>query len=260
MLLTRILSALVLAPLVLLDIYAGGAWLDALMVVVSGLMGWEWARLCGAGKIGPGGFVAIVTLIGVPLVFALGASQHALIELLAGCAAALVVTWLTRPKQAAWIAIGTLYIGGAALSFLWLRNVPEEGRNLVFWLLAVVWATDIGAYFAGRGIGGPKLAPRISPNKTWAGLAGGVASAAIIGVLAAELLGQDAVLLAVGGMVLAVVAQGGDLLESWCKRIYGVKDSSHIIPGHGGILDRVDGMLAVLPVAFIYFWVVGASF
>ena len=130
---------------------------------------------------------------------------------------------------------------------------------MVFWLLAVVWATDIGAYFAGRGIGGPKLAPSISPNKTWAGLIGGALSAGLVGTLAAGLTDSDATLLVVGGMILAVVAQGGDLLESWCKRHFGVKDSSHIIPGHGGILDRVDGLLAVLPVVFLYYWVVGAS-
>lgn len=259
MLLTRTLSALVLAPLILLDIYAGGLWLDGLVVVAAGLMGWEWARMTGEGRLGPGGLVAIAALIGVPLAFALGASQHALAELLLGTAAAAAVTWFTRPRQAAWIGLGMLYIGIACLSFLWLRHVPEEGRNLVFWLLAVVWATDIGAYFAGRGIGGPKLAPKISPNKTWAGLIGGALSAGLVGVLAAGFLGREAMLLVVGGMVLAVVAQGGDLLESWCKRRFGVKDSSHIIPGHGGILDRVDGLLAVLPVAFLYFWVVKDS-
>jgi len=253
---TRILSAVVLAPLVLLDIYAGGLWLDALMVVAAGLMGWEWARMTGEGKPGPGGWVAVAALAGVPLVFALGASRQALLELLLGVAAAAAVAWFTRPRQAPWIAGGTLYIGAACLCFLWLRNVPTGGRELVFWLLAVVWATDIGAYFAGRGIGGPKLAPKISPNKTWAGLIGGALSAALVGVFVAGFFGGEAMLLVVGGMVLAVVAQGGDLLESWCKRRFGVKDSSHIIPGHGGILDRVDGLLAVLPVAFLYFWAV----
>jgi phosphatidate cytidylyltransferase len=259
-LLTRILSAVALAPLLLLDIYAGGLWLDGLMVVAAGLMGWEWARMTGGGRIGAGGAVAIAALVGVPLAFAFGASQHALAELLVGGAVATAVTWFSQRRQAAWIGLGTLYIGFACLSFLWLRGVPAEGRNLVFWLLAVVWATDIGAYFAGRGIGGPKLAPMISPNKTWAGLIGGALSAGLVGVLTAGLLGQDAMLLVVGGMVLAVVAQGGDLLESWCKRRFGMKDSSHLIPGHGGILDRVDGLLAVLPVVFLYFWVMGASF
>ncbi len=260
MLLKRIISAAVLAPLILLDIYVGGLWFDLLMVLAAALMGWEWARMCGEGRLGPGGFVAIAALIGVPTAFALGASQHALVELLLGALLTGGVTAFTRPKQVFWLVPGMLYIGLASLALLWLRNVPEEGRDLVFWLLAVVWATDIGAYFAGRGIGGPKLAPAISPNKTWAGLIGGMLAAGLIGVLAAGLLGREAMLLVVGGMVLAVIAQGGDLLESWCKRRFGVKDSSHIIPGHGGILDRVDGLLAVFPVAFLYFWAVGAHF
>ena len=260
MLRTRILSALVLAPLVLLDIYAGGLWLDALMVVAAGLMGWEWARMCGGGNIGLGGIVAILTLVGVPVAFALGISHHVFTELLVGTALAAAATALTRPRQVPWIALGTLYIGAACLAFLGLRALPDMGRDLVFWLLAVVWATDIGAYFAGRGIGGPKLAPRVSPNKTWAGLIGGMIAAAAVSAIAAVVLDWTLLAPVVGGAALAVVAQGGDLLESWTKRRFGVKDSSHIIPGHGGILDRVDGLLSVFPVAFLYFWAVGASF
>lgn len=260
MLITRILSSVVLAPLILLDIYAGGLWLDAFMILAAGLMGWEWARMCGSGRLSPAGLVAIAALVGVPVAFTLGASRHALVELLAGALVVALVAWVTQRRQVLWLVLGTLYIGGGCLAFLWLRNVPAEGRNLVFWLLAVVWATDIGAYFAGRGIGGPRLAPRISPNKTWAGLFGGMLAAGLVGVLAAGFLGREATLLVVGGMVLALIAQGGDLLESWTKRHFGVKDSSHIIPGHGGILDRVDGLLAVFPVAFLYFWAVGAHF
>src|SRR5690606_23703322 len=106
----------------------------------------------------------------------------------------------------------------------------------------------------------PRLAPRISPGKTWAGLIGGILAAALVGVLAAGLLGREATLLVVGGMALAIIAQGGDLLESWVKRRFGVKDSGHIIPGHGGILDRVDALLAVLLAAFLYFWAAKDSF
>ena len=209
---------MVLAPLVLLDIWFGGLWLDALMVVAAGLMGWEWVRMTGGGRIGPGGIVAIAALIGVPLVFALGASQQALVELLCGLALACAVSWFTQRRQTAWIGLGGLYIGIACLSFLC-----------------------------------------ISPNKTWAGLIGGAFAAGLVGVAAAGLIGRDTLLLVLGGIVLAVIAQGGDLLESWCKRRFGVKDSSHIIPGHGGILDRVDGLLAVLPVVFLYFWVMGEA-
>lgn len=254
MLKTRVLSALILAPLILAGIYLGGYWLDGLMLVAAGLMGWEWARLCGGGKLRPGGVLVILALIGVPLAFALGLSQHALLELLVGTMVVLLVNLVIHRPQALWFAGGTLYIGLAVLSFLWLRAIPDQGRSLIFWVLAVVWAVDIGAYFAGRGIGGPKLAPSISPNKTWAGLIGGALSAALVSAVAAGWLHQPLFMIILAGLALAVVSQAGDLLESWCKRHFGVKDSSHIVPGHGGILDRVDGLLAVLPVVFVFIW------
>ncbi len=255
MLKTRILSALILAPLILADIYAGGLWLDALMLVAAILMGWEWARMCSGGRLLPAGFLVILVLTGIPLAFALEFSQHVLIELLVGTAVVLLVSLVIQRPQALWLAGGTLYIGLGVLSFLWLRSIPDQGRTVIFWLLAVVWAVDIGAYFAGRGIGGPKLAPAISPNKTWAGLIGGAFCAALVSGIAAAWLQQPVVWMVLVGAGLAVVAQAGDFLESWCKRRFGVKDSSNIIPGHGGILDRVDGLLAALPLVFVYFWV-----
>jgi phosphatidate cytidylyltransferase len=144
-----------------------------------------------------------------------------------------------------WMLSGALYIGLPILSLVWLR---EQGRATLFWLLLVVWATDIGAYAAGRAIGGPKLLPRVSPAKTWAGLAGGAIAAAAVGAVSG-LAGQASpVALAVLSAGLAVVSQAGDLGESWVKRRFGVKDTSAIIPGHGGMLDRVDGLLAAAPV------------
>ncbi|MEO3430060.1 phosphatidate cytidylyltransferase [Pelagibius sp. CAU 1746] len=262
MLITRIISALVLAPLVLLAIWFGGYWFAAMVVIAAGLMGWEWARMCNAGQLGWPGLLVIAVVVFATAGFALFHSLPVFLFLLGGSLAAGSAA-LYRFKGRGtllFVFFGTLYIGLACMAFLWLRSVPEQGLEVVIWLLAVVWATDIGAYFAGRGIGGPRLAPKISPNKTWAGLIGGALAAGLVGALAAGFLGREAMLLVVGGMVLAVVAQGGDLLESWCKRHFGVKDSSHIIPGHGGILDRVDGLLAVFPVAFVYFWVVGAHF
>ena len=260
MLLTRTLSAVVLAPLVLLAIWMGGWWFAALVALAAGLMGWEWARMCNGGQLGWPGYLVIASLV---LPTALYLFLPTFTPLLSVWILALL-SWQAAVfkvrRQDPTLFVGIVYIGTACLSFLWLRNLSgEEGRDLVFWILAVVWATDIGAYFAGRGIGGAKLAPRISPNKTWAGLIGGALSAGLVGVAAAGLIGRDMLLLVVGGMVLAVIAQGGDLLESWCKRRFGMKDSSHIIPGHGGILDRVDGLLAVLPVVLLYLWVIGKA-
>lgn len=143
---------------------------------------------------------------------------------------------------------GTPYIGVPALSLAWLRSDPASGFETILWLLCLVWATDIGAYFAGRLIGGPKLLPRVSPKKTWAGLIGGMVSAAGVGAGIAAWLGLSVVGFGLLSAGLAVVSQAGDLFESWVKRRFNVKDSSNIIPGHGGVLDRVDG---VLPVAVV---------
>lgn len=141
------------------------------------------------------------------------------------------------------LGAGLLYAGVPALSLHYLRDQPE-GFALALWTVAIVSATDIGAYFAGRAIGGPKLAPRISPNKTWAGLIGGVVAAAVIGALLAMLFSLPPLLGALGGG-LAVLAQLGDLFESWLKRRAGVKDSGTWLPGHGGALDRLDGLVPV---------------
>lgn len=139
------------------------------------------------------------------------------------------------------VGAGLLYIGIPSFALLSLSWVWEA---LVFWVFVVTWATDIFAYFAGRAIGGPKLAPAISPNKTWAGLIGGVASAAVFGWLLATWFEMEPFFLWMGGP-MAAVAQAGDLFESWLKRRAGIKDSGSLLPGHGGVLDRLDGLLAV---------------
>lgn len=144
------------------------------------------------------------------------------------------------------LGAGAVYVGLPVLALLMLRDWPD-GRLLAFWAMALVWACDIGAYFAGRTIGGPKLMPAVSPNKTWAGLFGGVCAAAVFG-LVLTLWGLP-LLLALATPVLAVFAQAGDLYESHLKRRAGVKDSGTILPGHGGVLDRLDGLVPVAPVA-----------
>ena len=166
----------------------------------------------------------------------------------------------SMPKRIIGIVLGIAYIGIACAVLLAAREA-FRGVMIIGFLLALIIATDAGAYFAGRGIGGPKIAPAISPSKTWAGLLGGMALAGLISALfavygnsiAIALTGEpawvkapSAVLLAIGGAIAAVVAQAGDFLESWMKRTAGVKDSSHLIPGHGGVLDRVDGLLAMV--------------
>jgi phosphatidate cytidylyltransferase len=147
------------------------------------------------------------------------------------------------PGQA--IAAGVLLLCLAGAAMIWLRADASVGRANVLCVVLTVWATDIGAYLAGRLVGGPKLAPAISPGKTWSGAIGGLLAAVALGLLFVRMLGGAAGLRAafvLGG--LSVVSQGGDLLESALKRRFGVKDSGHLIPGHGGLMDRLDGMLA----------------
>jgi phosphatidate cytidylyltransferase len=145
------------------------------------------------------------------------------------------------------------------VALIWLRGDAQGGLAAILWLMASVWATDTGAYFAGRLIGGPKLAPRLSPNKTWAGLTGAMVAAALVGWAAALLVpqGPPARVLAAAGAGLAIVAQAGDLLESWIKRHFGAKDSSRLIPGHGGLFDRVDGLLTAAVALAAFQWSTG---
>lgn len=162
---------------------------------------------------------------------------------------------LTAQDSLAWKIGGVAYVAVPCASLIWLRNVQfaddaAAGIRIVLYILLVVVATDIGAFFAGRRIGGPRLAPAISPNKTWAGLGGGVVSAAVVGGTCAFFTPYPPSIIACMdlGALLAIVAQGGDLFESWLKRRVGAKDSGTLIPGHGGVLDRVDGLVFTLPV------------
>jgi phosphatidate cytidylyltransferase len=238
----RILSAVILAPIAIAAVWMGSWAFVALAALAGGLLSWEWTRLC-SGRFGlPGVLLAAMAV----LVAVLG-RQAPLGALAAIVVALFAVPLAVLPKRrlAVWMIAGVFYIGLPSLALVWLR---EQGRETLFWLLFVVWATDIGAYAAGLTIGGPKLLPQVSPKKTWAGLLGGILSAAVVGALTG--LGIDVSPWGLAGVSggLAIVAQGGDLAESWVKRHFGVKDSSAIIPGHGGVLDRLDGLLATAPV------------
>ncbi|HTR86958.1 MAG TPA: phosphatidate cytidylyltransferase [Reyranella sp.] len=171
------------------------------------------------------------------------------IDLVAAIAAPVMVAeWLGltigRPMTR---ALAIVYSLAALTALLWLHHQPSSGRQTILWILFCVWATDTGAYFLGRLAGGVKLAPRISPSKTWSGLIGGMCFSAVVSSacgLAFDL--GETVPLAFYGVGIAVIAQIGDLIESAAKRAAGVKDSGRLIPGHGGLLDRIDGLIAVL--------------
>lgn len=242
----RVLSALVLAPIGLAAAWFGPPLLFIVVVIAAGLMAWEWGRLCRTGTPILTGIIVIVVASVIAAAF--GVTRIGLVIAVLGSIGTAVAS--RRSGEAVLVGCGVLWIAVPSIALIWLALDPDPrvGRNTVLWILAVVWATDIGAYAAGRTFGGPRLAPRLSPNKTWSGLIGAVLCAAAVGGIVALFVNSTIVvtILLLSG-ILAVVAQLGDLAESMVKRHCGVKDSSSLIPGHGGLLDRFDGMLAVIP-------------
>lgn len=244
----RLLSAVAIAVPAFAAIHFGFPFFDLLVATAGAVMAWEWVSMCRQGRFDP--------VAGWPLVFgtlavvALGAMGEHVLALIAVAFSALLAYGMalsSRRENAGLIGLGAIYVTLPCMAISWLRYEPDNGREIVIWIVATVVATDIGAYIVGRAVGGPRLAPRISPKKTWAGLIGGIACAAMMGVAAALLLGLPQIV-RLGGIsaALAVVAQGGDLLESAAKRHFGVKDMGSIIPGHGGVFDRVDGLIAAV--------------
>jgi phosphatidate cytidylyltransferase len=251
----RVIAALVLAPVAIAIAYAGG-FLWTLLVTLAAIgLYVEWLMVIGAGR------RPRVTAAGALALAAAGACLGAgrLDAALPVLAIGLLVVAAISPEQRWWTIAGFCYAVVAEVASVLLRQDPEEGFVALMFVLLVVWATDIGGYFAGRGIGGPKLWPRVSPKKTWAGAVGGfVGSLVVAAGFAAFGLGLVALLLVLGA-VLSVVSQFGDLFESAVKRRFGVKDSSHLIPGHGGLMDRLDGFVAAVAVAAIFGFLRGGA-
>ncbi|HYG88254.1 MAG TPA: phosphatidate cytidylyltransferase [Azospirillum sp.] len=251
----RVLSALVMGPLVLLAVWYGG-WVFRALLVVSALVAiGEWVNLVASERMPEAFWHSILAMVVVLVAYALGGPLAAM-----PLAVALgVIVQISTGGKASWLlGFGIPYVTAGVAGLAWLREHP--GLPLVLFCLAAIWATDIGAYAAGRSIGGPKLAPRISPKKTWAGLIGGMVAAAVFayGVALAADAARPWMALLIGPL-LAVVGQAGDLFESWVKRRYNVKDSSNLIPGHGGLLDRIDGLLVAAPVLAVLHATLGAK-
>ncbi|PZU10451.1 MAG: phosphatidate cytidylyltransferase [Sphingobium sp.] len=246
---TRSVVGMALVAVALGALLAGGIIFWTLLVVAGVLMQGEWGDLTGADMQQR---KAAMFAVSIPL--ALLCPLAAGIDwpvLIAGAGAFFFVAFTSRNIK---LALGIPYVCVPVVALMFLRGQAPYayGLLLAFWALGLVWATDIGAYFAGRSIGGPKLAPRVSPSKTWAGLAGGVLAALVLGFLLQRFAGLPIQLAAASG-VLAVAAQLGDLLESAMKRRAGVKDSGMLLPGHGGVMDRLDGVVAAAPLAALFY-------
>jgi phosphatidate cytidylyltransferase len=244
----RVGAALVLAPLTIAMAHAGG-WLWAALVTLASIgLYVEWLMIVGATRQRPVVASGVAALAISGFCLASGGLEASLVVLALGLCGAVLLS----PDRRGWVAAGFFYAAAAEMASVLVRFDQTYGFEALVLILLVVWLTDIGGYFAGRGIGGPKLWPRISPKKTWAGAVGGfAASLAVAGGFAAFGLGRTGVMLALGA-VLSIASQLGDLFESAVKRRFGVKDSSNIIPGHGGLLDRLDGFVAAVVLAAIF--------
>jgi phosphatidate cytidylyltransferase len=243
----RVCSALVLIPLAVGTAYLGG-WLFAIFWSLAAIgVFWEWTTLvAGSGR--------------RPVVMVGGATLVVALALAAGgrLTGAVIVTTLGSIGMAAiapvqergWVAGGAPYAGAIGIAPIALRSDSEDGFVAMMLLFAIVWTTDIVGYFLGRMIGGPKLLPRVSPKKTWSGAISGLAAAVLAAIAVAKVAGLSGLFaIALVAAVLSCVSQAGDLFESRLKRRFGAKDSGHLIPGHGGLMDRLDGFVLAAAVA-----------
>jgi phosphatidate cytidylyltransferase len=259
--LRRTVTALAFAVPAAGAIIAGPPFLVLFAAALAAVMAWEWLRTTG----GPRGVTVTWVAMSAPLVAATIVAAYVRYDWsLALVAVAGVATFAAarierhgHPVAAAW---GAFYVGLPALALLWLYARPAIGLVLVVWLIVVVIAADVAAYFVGRTMRGPKLAPRISPGKTWSGALGGVGGAVLVGLAAGAALDLARLgVLAAAATAFAIISQAGDLFESGIKRHFKVKDAGEILPGHGGMMDRVDGIVAVLTAAALAIWLAGGD-
>ena len=265
----RIVSSIVMMPIVIFITYLGYPYFNWLVGICSVLIAWEYAHVVSSGKLD---YAGKVLTLGLVLAVMLASTSKLIFALISLGAMAVIILCIDLAKKfvsrvktkspekgnliylrSLWIAAGGIYMGGSCVGLVWIRSDLDNGLIVVLWMLLLVWASDCGAYAVGRIVGGPKLAPKISPNKTWAGLAGCIISAGIAGAIVAQrtVIENFYEFIVLSGLI-GLVSQMGDLLESAFKRYHGVKDSGNLIPGHGGVLDRVDALLAaIIAVVFI---------
>jgi phosphatidate cytidylyltransferase len=253
----RIVSAVIMIAVVLAATWVGGLAFKAVAAAIGLLIYYEWSTITRLteGSLRANAFgwlsMAVITL---NMLFG---TAELTVPLFAGLVITMAIPSLLR-RVSWWQAGGLFYAGLSAISLSAIRGEDSLGFIAMLFVFVVVWSTDILAYFVGRSIGGPKLAPRISPGKTWSGAIGGTVAGVLGGLLVAMAHFQDVGLwVGLMALVLSVASQVGDLFESFIKRRFGVKDSSKLIPGHGGVMDRVDGLVFACFAAF--FLAIGRS-
>ncbi len=245
-LLLRIISAAVLAPLAVAATCIGGPIFAGLVAFLCVLMAFEWSRMIERAEATP---VFYALSLGGAAAMILAAAEQYEIAYLVCSASGVAAAIVSRRGSGScrWAAFGALYILVPSVALVWLRESAQSGQGLVLLLFAIVWAADTGGYVGGRLIGGPKLSPAISPAKTWAGAVGGIVAGGLSAYFAAPLIfgsGPKLAYMAVGSS-LGFISIAGDMTESAIKRYFGIKDLSGFVPGHGGVLDRLDGMIFV---------------
>jgi phosphatidate cytidylyltransferase len=244
----RAASAAILIPAVLLDVWLGGIWFELFAAFLGVLMAHEWTNIVHSRSSTQFALHAAAALCAAFLPADIGVLPT-LGAILVLTVFGLIANAMRDREKTFFAFVGIPYVAFPVLALVLLRSHGTWGIHAIMWLMLVVWATDTFAYFVGRMLGGPKLAPIFSPKKTWSGLLGGMVGAATVSTIYAAIFFPSWVALAIVAACLAIVAQMGDIFESALKRSYGVKDSGYLIPGHGGVLDRVDGLVAVATVA-----------
>lgn len=244
----RMITALILAPLTIAVIYAGAPWINVFALVFGSMLAWEWAHMVPNKNSSVYSIIYTAALASSILLY----SPLAIALVIVGAA---VLVWVKAQgeRHRNLLTLGVLYISIGIGSLIWLFNVV--GFVTTLWFVLMVWFVDIGGYVVGCNLKGPKLAPKISPNKTWSGLIGGVLFSVVASILFSFIFGSHSnyIFYAVFGGIIAVIAQIGDLVESYIKRSLGIKDSSNLIPGHGGVFDRVDGLIFAAPLVVLWF-------
>lgn len=245
----RIISGIIMAAVVLTATWIGGFAFRLLAAAIAVLVYYEWSTITQLVKVERLSGWVMTALVALAV---LAGWTGIAVVLLGTFLLVAFVLAIAAPEARVWFPAGLFYAGLSGISLAAIRGADETGLAAMLFVFALVWATDILAYFVGRTLGGPKLAPKISPGKTWSGAIGGTVSAVIAGsAVALSLTDASPIWIVPAAFVLSVASQAGDLFESFIKRRFGVKDSSHLIPGHGGVMDRVDGLVVACFAAFV---------